>query len=122
MAKSSTAGQTRPGMTAACVNEDDCVAEDGRMKLFQERRFDQWTLSSKEGADEKVAYGDDGSTKFFYDVMFFSNPSAMADGKHFERQNPRRDWEESDVDIAMTLHQIGKIHHRSRRYPVALSA
>ena len=42
-------------MTTACVNDDDCVAEDGEMKLLLERRFDQWTQSSKEGADEKVA-------------------------------------------------------------------
>jgi tetratricopeptide (TPR) repeat protein len=122
MAKSSTAGQTPGGITVACGNDDDCVAEDGEMELYLERTFDQWTLSSKEGADEKVAYGDDGSTKFFYDVMFLPNPPAMADGKHFERQNPRGEWDESDVDVAMTLHQIGKIHHRSRRYPAALSA
>ena len=86
--KSSTAGRTRRGMTAAaCGNDDDCIAEDGEMELLLERKFDQWTLSSKGEADVKATDGDDGSTKFFYDEIFPSNPPAMVDGGHFERKS-----------------------------------
>ncbi|KAL3822108.1 hypothetical protein ACHAXA_011886, partial [Cyclostephanos tholiformis] len=122
MAKSSTAGQSSGGLTVANGDDDDRVAEDGEMELFLERKFDQWTLSSKEGDDGRLADVCDGSTKFFYDDVFLRTPPETADEKKIERENPRGDWKESDFDIAMILHQIGKIHQRSRRYPAALSA
>ncbi|KAL3802560.1 hypothetical protein ACHAW5_010953 [Stephanodiscus triporus] len=118
MAKSTKVGQS--GNETAARDDTDHVAEDGEMELFLERRFDQWTLS-KEGADEKMADGDE-STKFFYDNLFLPPPPpATAGGKQSEHQKPMG-GEESDIDIAMTLHQIGQIHRRSHRYAAALSA
>jgi len=91
------------------------------MELFLERRFDRWTLSSKEGADARMADDGDGPTKFYNDELFLP-PPATADGKQSENPKPRGGGDESDVDIPMTPHQIGQIHRRSHRYAAALSA
>jgi len=115
MSKSTRAGQS------------SVMEEDGEMELFLEKRFDQWTLSSREGvADARMAdNGDVGSTGFYYDDLFLPPPPPpVGGGKRPERRKPKGGGggDESDIDIAMTLHQIGQIHRRSNRHAAALSA
>jgi len=105
MAKSTTIG--KPGNAA----HHDHVGENGEMELFLEKRFDRWALSSKDTAKTD-------STKFYYDELFTLAVAASGDQQLDE--TPR--GEGPDVDIAMTLHQIGQIHRRSHRYAAALSA
>ena len=130
MAKSTRAGQSSAVATVARVGEDHAAEEDGEMELFLERRFDQWTLSSREGAaDARMADDcDGGSTGFYYDELFLQPPPPppppVGGGKRPERRKPKKvgGGDESDIDIAMTLHQIGQIHKRSNRHAAALSA
>lgn len=88
----------------ATVSED--AAENGEMELFLEKRFDRCALSQDTAKID--------STKFYYDELF------IPAGGDQQQQKPK--GEGADVDIAMTLHQIGQIHRRSHRYAAALSA
>ena len=93
--------------TKAAKGEHPSVTEceSGEMELFLEKRFDRWALQETASKTE--------STKFYYDELFI-------------RESPNvhqvQNGEGADVDIAMTLHQIGQIHRRSHRYAAALSA
>ena len=127
MARSTRAGQSSVMATAARYGEDHVGEEDGEMELFLERRFDQWTLSSSEGAADARTADNNGvgrSTGFYYDELFLSPPPPPAGGgKRPERRKSKGGGgDESDIDIAMTLHQIGQIHRRSNRHAAALSA
>lgn len=104
MAKSTTIGKSGNNLT-----HHDHVGENGEMELFLEKRFDRWALS------KDMAKTD--STNFYYDELFVP---AAASGDAQLSQAPQ--GEGPDVDIAMTLHQIGQIHRRSHRYSAALSA
>ena len=78
--------------------------ESGEVELFLEKRFDRWALQETTVKTE--------SNKFYYDELFIQDPPNVHQAQ----------GEGSDVDIAMTLHQIGQIHRRSHRYTAALSA
>jgi tetratricopeptide (TPR) repeat protein len=85
--------------------------ESGEMELFIEKRFDKWALSQETKSNS--------TTKFYYDELFIGEPSKLLPAaRTAESQN----GEGPDVDIAMTLHQIGQIHRRSHRHAAALSA
>jgi tetratricopeptide (TPR) repeat protein len=132
VARSTRAGRSSGTAMAARDGEDRVAEEDGEMELFLERRFDQWTLSSGGGAttDARVAdNGDGGSTRFYYDELFPPPPPPppppVGGGERPERRKPGGGGgggDGSDMDIAMTLHQIGQIHRRSDRHAAALSA
>ena len=90
--------------------------ESGEMELFLEKRFDHWAFS------QDLSKCD--STNFYYDELYVS-PSPTSTGvlpAMEEKSQQELKWEGADVDIAMTLHQIGQIHRRSHRYAAALSA
>ncbi|EED89285.1 predicted protein [Thalassiosira pseudonana CCMP1335] len=78
--------------------------ESGEMELFLEKRFDRCLSPGTPKSSD--------ATKFYYDELFVSAPPS---GNWAEGESP-------DVDLAMTLHQIGQIHRRSHRYAAALSA
>eukprot|EP00804_Cyclotella_cryptica_P005186 CCRYP_014241-RA/>CCRYP_014241-RA protein AED:0.07 eAED:0.21 QI:0/0/0/1/1/1/2/0/996 len=88
--------------------------ESGEMELFLEKRFDRWAFS-QEVAKSK-------SAKFYYDDLFVGPPQAAAPAAESDAARRIGNGEGADVDIAMTLHQIGQIHRRSHRYAAALSA
>lgn len=99
----------------------DEAAENGEMELFLEKRFDRWALLEGGAAAKEGEEADSGASKFYYDELF------MPSGGNVRRSSPRSpdgggDDEGADIDIAMTLHQIGQIHRRGHRYDAALSA
>lgn len=119
------------GGASNAFSEDEC----GEMELFLEKRFDK--LGMKDNASSPptttTATTNDGSTKkFYYDELFVkssSSPSSPARSKVASEAAASstanglgNKWAGADVDIAMTLHQIGQIHRRSLRYTAALSA
>lgn len=106
MAKSTSIGKTHD--SAANGN----AQEKGEMELFLEERFDR-ALSGDATATKQ---GD--ATKFYYDELFQSREAAQQQWQ----QRQQMKGEGPDSDIAMTLHQIGQIHRRNRRYDAALSA
>lgn len=84
--------------------------ESGEMELFIEKRFDRWALSQ-----ETATCTPKPSIQFYYDELFIRETSNVT-----ARQNKNDGG--ADLDIAMTLHQIGQIHRRSFRHSAALSA
>lgn len=108
MAKSTTMGKSE---NVAPDYAFDYVEEKGEMELFLEKRFDRWALSKDTAKSD--------STKFYYDELYVPAAAAVSSDQQAQ-QKPR--GEGPDVDIAMTLHQIGQIHRRSHRYAAALSA
>eukprot|EP00573_Skeletonema_grethae_P012640 CAMPEP_0201705478 /NCGR_PEP_ID=MMETSP0578-20130828/45867_1 /ASSEMBLY_ACC=CAM_ASM_000663 /TAXON_ID=267565 /ORGANISM="Skeletonema grethea, Strain CCMP 1804" /LENGTH=453 /DNA_ID=CAMNT_0048193723 /DNA_START=20 /DNA_END=1381 /DNA_ORIENTATION=- len=111
----------------ASTSEDEC----GEMELFLEKRFDKLAMT------DAVPPPNDGSVKkFYYDELFVKSSSSTSSSPKISNSKSAASevspasaaagantkWEGSDVDIAMTLHQIGQIHRRSLRYAAALSA
>jgi len=120
MAKSTTIGK---GESNATDGVDD-VAENGEMELFLETRFDRWALSNH---NKERSKGSDDDSKFYYDELFNQSDSQQPVGiAHFNSAKAKAKEGEAgagaEMDIAMTLHQIGQIHRRSHRYAAALSA
>jgi tetratricopeptide (TPR) repeat protein len=106
------------------ISDDEC----GEMELFFEKRFDKLAMR-----DVPSPSNDGSAKKFYYDELFVKSSSLSSlsspksGNKGFETtsaagSNGNNKWEGADVDIAMTLHQIGQIHRRSLRYAAALSA
>ncbi|KAL7481828.1 hypothetical protein ACHAW6_007514 [Cyclotella cf. meneghiniana] len=87
--------------------------ESGDMEIFLEKRYDRWAFS------QEIAKS--ASTKFYYDDLFLKPPS-QAVAAQPNTAVRIGNGEGAEVDIAMTLHQIGQIHRRSHRYAAALSA
>ena len=91
--------------------------ESGEMELFIEKRFDRWALSSDTRACKPTS-----SIKFYYDELFIKvSPNVLARRKAMKDTSDQNEGG-ADLDIAMTLHQIGQIHRRSFRHSAALSA
>eukprot|EP00986_Skeletonema_menzelii_P004131 scaffold1372_cov144-Skeletonema_menzelii.AAC.3 len=111
----------------ASISEDEC----GEMELFLEKRFDKLAM-----VDALPPPNDGSVKKFYYDELFVkSSPSmssspkigsakkeASSDTTTPATAGSSHKWKGADVDIAMTLHQIGQIHRRSLRYAASLSA
>jgi len=107
----------------ASISEDEC----GEMELFFEKRFDKLAMT------DALPPPNDGSVKKFYYDELFVKPSSLSSSPKISSIKAALEaapaavgsshkWEGADVDIAMTLHQIGQIHRRSLRYAAALSA
>ena len=124
MAKTTTMGKAGGGVSKASATSqrwDHDVAENGEMELFLEKRFDRWALSDS----NDIAKGSSGdSTKFYYDELFLpGDQQQQQQSNNNNKQDKAKDeTTPADMDIAMTLHQIGQIHRRSHRYAAALSA
>ncbi|KAL7528723.1 hypothetical protein ACHAWF_002681 [Thalassiosira exigua] len=86
----------------------DDVGENGEVELFLEKRFDWGATAAGQQSDV---------TKFFYDELFVPR---KGDSGRPNARVPK--GEGPEVDISMTLHQIGQIHRRGHRYAAALSA
>lgn len=106
-----TGKRDKAGAACATGNDGDDVVdtETGEMEVFLEKRFDKWALS------EDIAVGG-GEASFYYDSLCLP-PSDVS-----VTVQPKQGKEGAYYDIALTLHQIGQIHRRSRRYDAALSA
>jgi tetratricopeptide (TPR) repeat protein len=127
-----TGGSGSGGGGISPMSEDEC----GEMELFFEKRFDKLAIMRDDHPAPSPS--NDGSMKkFYYDELFVKSSSSSSSspkiGKKVFEATPAAaaaavanghnyKWEGADVDIAMTLHQIGQIHRRSLRYAAALSA
>jgi tetratricopeptide (TPR) repeat protein len=112
---------TATDSTQATSGEQPVVAdcESGEMELFIEKRFDRWALS------QETAVNTTKTVKFYYDELFVGESAKVASPKRSIEEDDaveRNEGEGADLDIAMTLHQIGQIHRRSHRHAAALSA
>lgn len=116
------------GGGVGATSEDEC----GEMELFFEKRFDKLAMRN---AQPPHPSNGGSAKKFYYDDLFVklsstspsSSPKIGGKGASEATTQAAGDpsnnkWEGADVDIAMTLHQIGQIHRRSLRYAAALSA
>lgn len=122
MAKSTIIDKTeRKASSSYPDDEEDDVAENGEMELFIEKRFDRWALSET-GKSNGSSNGDD-SSKFYYDELFLlSGDQSRNNNQPSIKKQKQGEVAGADMDIAMTLHQIGQVHRRSHRYSAALSA
>ena len=121
MAKSTIIDKTeRKASSSYPDDEEDDVAENGEMELFIEKRFDRWALSET-GKSNGSSNGDD-SSKFYYDELFLLSGDQSRNNQQSIKKQKQGEAAGADMDIAMTLHQIGQVHRRSHRYSAALSA
>lgn len=115
-------GSSADDVAVGPLSEDEC----GEMELFVEKRFDKLDMRG----EASPAASNDGSVKmFYYDELYVKSSSTLQKNGNYSNNNSPSSangqgnkWEGADVDIAMTLHQIGQIHRRSLRYAAALSA
>lgn len=120
MAKCTSIDKTLTASTKPDKVEQSGVAEyeSGEMELFLEKRFDRWALSQDTAAPKS-----ESATKFYYDELFIGEPPLLTTTPPPKTEDGvGQNGEGADVDIAMTLHQIGQIHRRSHRHAAALSA
>ena len=123
MAKSTTMGKS-----SNCDDHADAASENGEMELFLEKRFDRLSHDNATAAAAKHhTSGKSESTKFYYDELFLSSSPDGNDQQQQQQQQQQsqrqpQGEEGAEIDIAMSLHQIGQIHRRSNRYAAALSA
>ncbi len=114
MVKSSTMDKNSPSRvrtkSESSALEDD-AGESGEMELFLEKRFESLQLTQGSIQSDK-------SPIFYYDTLFTTQKWRSRS----TTLGPNNHMDGNDVDIAMTLHQIGQIHRRSHRYDAALSA
>ena len=129
IAKTTTMDKAGGGVSKVATSQhwdhaENDVAENGEMELFLEKRFDRWALSDS----NDIAKGNSGdSTKFYYDELFLPGDQLQQQQQSNNNSSNKQDKSKdetapADMDIAMTLHQIGQIHRRSHRYAAALSA
>mmetsp|Transcript_249 Transcript_249/g.494 ORF Transcript_249/g.494 Transcript_249/m.494 type:complete len:1100 (-) Transcript_249:117-3416(-) len=114
MVKSTTMDKNSPSRMRTKLESssiEDDVGETGEMELFIEKRFERLHLAQDSNQSEK-------STLFYYDTLF----STQKERTDTTPNELKKQMDGNDVDIAMTLHQIGQIYRRSHRYEAALSA
>ena len=100
----------------AASDESALAEEEGGTELILDQRFDRWA------SPERVPTQPGRATTFYYDELFATAAGAMARNPSQRPASSGDPLGGPDVDIAMTLHQIGQIHRRRQRYAAARSA